>query len=106
MDNPQETLRILKAARELLSDPERWTRGAQARDRCGRPIDPRGPTAVCFCALGAIWKCGGSMAETSALFDQVITGESIADWNDWPLTTHADVLAAFDRAIVSPEDDL
>lgn len=48
------TLEVLKAARERIAVPERWTQGAYARsaDRWGVPaVDPR---AVCWCLAGAI----------------------------------------------------
>ena len=45
---------VLTRARDLLSDRERWTYRAMARDAQGRPSSPNDPNAERFCALGAI----------------------------------------------------
>lgn len=49
-----EDRQILLAAKELLSEEERWTRWAHARNAQGYPVKPRDPTAVCWCTYGAI----------------------------------------------------
>lgn len=41
-------------ARELISDPSRWTRKVGARNAHGHPVDPNDAGAVRFCALGAL----------------------------------------------------
>ena len=45
---------ILTAARNLIADPEHWTRETVARDERGRPTEPYNPNACQFCALGAL----------------------------------------------------
>lgn len=52
-------LETLRAVRELLSDPSRWTRGAYARDAEGNYANASGPNAVCWCAVGAFEKVTG-----------------------------------------------
>ena len=47
-------LEILKKARELLSDPARWTKRSWARDIYGRPRSYDEPDAACFCSVGAV----------------------------------------------------
>lgn len=47
---------ILTGAREILSDPKRWTVGASARDTHGNLCDVFAPRATCFCAVGALIK--------------------------------------------------
>jgi hypothetical protein len=42
---------------ELLDTPEKWTKGAFARDSKGDSIDPRSSEAVCWCIEGALYKC-------------------------------------------------
>lgn len=44
-------------AHELLSEPEKWTQFAYARDKDGNPIPVTAPEATCFCLLGALRKC-------------------------------------------------
>jgi hypothetical protein len=45
---------LLDDAAELISDPDRWTRGAPARDAGGAPISPRGVKAEQWCVGGAL----------------------------------------------------
>jgi hypothetical protein len=51
-----EVAETLRAARELIADPERWTQGVFARDAEGRSVDPSDDRAVRWCAAGAIWR--------------------------------------------------
>lgn len=53
---PTSAIEILTGVRDLLSDPERWTQGASARDAKGEPIDLYSEDAVCFCAVGAFYR--------------------------------------------------
>ena len=87
------TLEILKAARELLAVPERWTKGVSAKDKAGFFIDRKSEAAHSFCIVGAI---GRSNIDYDS-FD-------LAYWNDAPERTHAEVLARFDEAIVKLEE--
>ncbi len=99
---------ILKRARELLTPEGRWIKGALARSADGADVRDDFSNATCFCALGAInvaWysMLGGekrSFLDAALLLeDQLPAGMGIPAFNDDPKTTHADVLAAFDRAI-------
>ena len=51
---------ILTAAQDLIRDPKHWTQRAYARDRHGAGVGSNHPNAVCWCADGAIRKCGGA----------------------------------------------
>lgn len=51
-------LEIIKGARELLSDPERWGQRFYASLN-GFDIDPLDPRAKKFCAIGAMWRVAG-----------------------------------------------
>jgi len=100
------TLQILRAARDLISDPERHTRGANARNAEGNPVPPQSPESVCYCMVGALLKfdpvgpkgmaaLGFLRAALPYSFDHIST------LNDhWPLR-HA--LDAYDRAILAAE---
>jgi len=99
-------LEVVTAARELLSDPARWTKGANARNEKGDGGGSGMEGAVCWCAVGAlrhvsndpnleaVWEDAYYM-----LAEQTPRGEGVMAFNDGVLTTHADVLAMFDRAI-------
>lgn len=104
-------LEVLKAARHLLSDPNRWTKRAYARAADGLDIDATSDMAVSFCAIGAMRHVTGS----DSIVDNEEYGEAMvalngavvwpgklcrtARFNDHPDTTHEDVLALYDRAI-------
>lgn len=50
----RSTVEILKAARERISDPERWTTGAYARAIDGTGARPATDEACKWCAYGAL----------------------------------------------------
>jgi len=85
----------LIAARALIDTPEKWGKGSYE------------PSHGCYCALGAIDAVekthGGFYASeaTANALRSAIGNEcfSIVDFNDAEETTHADILALFDRAI-------
>jgi len=85
----------LIAARELLSEPRRWIKGDYCR-------------AGSYCIYGAIHWAGeyssifdAEQSPTAKFLEAVAEDRILAFWNDLPSTTHADVLALFDRAISS-----
>ena len=109
----EETIKSrLQAARALIDQPEKWTQGALARDAKDNPVEI-GTTVevVALCASGAIIEAsmnnGRFCAEERAVRDHLmksINGPSgslyvLAEWNDDPGRTHAEVMQAFDRAI-------
>ena len=102
------TREILTTARALIATPDKWTQGAYRRDAAGEMCKPE--NAVCWCAVGALADIINSpnLTEDDELrifeearhaiekANQITTLES---FNDAPNRTHAEVLAAFDRAI-------
>lgn len=90
-------LDILVAARALIEKPENWLA------RCPSPYEEN--TEGKRCASRAIWTLGerGNAATQAAASDAykalaaVMGVERVPEWND--THTHAEVLAAFDRAI-------
>lgn len=95
---------ILRAAKELINTPERWTKGCLARTQQGDPTIVDDPDAVCFCMLGALAKVsqGQNHYTGEILYEEL--EEPISNFNDDENTTHADVMAAFDRAIKLAEE--
>ena len=115
----------LRAVREMLADPKKWTKEAMARDINNKPVMPRDDAAVCYCIQGAMEKlclygnlihCAGQKRlyrmclalkdvpiikyfEPDGLDDDVF--HAIVHFNDSHQTTHDQVLAAFDAAIES-----
>ena len=99
---------ILREAKRLIEE-KGWCQGADAIDRRGRPVLARSGDAASFCIAGALF--AASFAEHGEeqaikLFRHCIPETlSLAQWNDEPLRTPEQVLAAFDRAIALAEAD-
>ena len=102
MSNEKTALRILQDGRYLISVPKQWTKDAYARDADGWHCDELGSNAVCWCSYGALIKVSGTLESTPER-DQardLLSAEfsiSIAIGNDH--STHAEMLAVWDRAI-------
>ncbi len=94
----QTTLEILKAARELISDPVHWTQGWQARNFQGIGVPAKSGEAVCWCILGALHKTSEQALEArEALRLFLPYGYGLDEFND--RHSHAEVLELFDKAI-------
>ena len=107
-----ETIEILRSARALIDAPEKWTKGTEARDAHGFRVRFESPDAVCFCAvgalLGALHRAGndddGECVALRRLRKALPIGfADVVSLNDHPDTTHADIMAVFDRAIAAEE---
>lgn len=114
------THEVLVKARELIVDPERWTQHRSARKKQGgKAVFAYASEARCWCAGGAIdrvtdgdWEAHGEAwevmcrvaREMGVRSDQGGEGEA-ARLNDRKprAQAHAEVLAAFDRAIAATE---
>lgn len=105
------TLEVLKAARERIAVPERWTTKAVARNARGGLVKPRSPNAACWCGSGAIvavtpesempddWhahQASMALAKTAGV-------RWFPGFND--THEHADVLAMFDKTIARLESE-
>ncbi len=119
------TIEQLKGARELLSDPARWTKGAWARGPGDEPgfgsrETIHSPIANCWCLRGALRKVvgvsevgrvtGGEQAVALAYkltfattLELEFDPHRFSAWNDREETTHEEVLALLDRAIAMEE---
>lgn len=92
------TKEILIAARKLIEKPENW--GRLARRYRNNPHS-------CCVSESLEQVCAGPRGFNTSLFlfaartfaKAADTPGPITDWNDAPGRTHAEVLAAFDRAI-------
>lgn len=103
---------ILIAARAKIEAPERWTQGKFAQTPMADEVPPDSPLASCWCVLGAI--AAITHDDPHDIRDEVywpihkaigLPADSLAipAWNDAPTRTHAEVLAAFDRAIAAAD---
>ena len=109
-------LDILKAGRELLSDPNRWTKRTLARDKNGHATDVYDAKATCFCSLGAMHRAAlhkGADLDTRYRIQDRLTASVkalyprhpslIYVFNDSSSTTHDQILAVWDHAIANYE---
>ena len=100
-------IEIITDTKQLLSDPERWTKGAYARyGRDGKQIWPKEELAKCFCLGGAVIKLTSNASECNAITDvlniQIRRGKkyyTLPQFNDAPETTHEDIIGLLDKAL-------
>lgn len=95
------TVEVLVKARELLSDPKRWAKGAYAKTAAGLGVNARSPQAVCYCSSGALYHFDDLTDGFPLAWNTLtmVVGGSIPAWNDAPERAHAEILDAFSRAI-------
>ena len=98
----RETAEILRRAKARIALPSQWVQGCLAVDAAGEPIQPGDPSACAWCALGSIVADGfdESLGARKA-FGDAVGQRYFSRFNDSETTTHADILAAFDRAIAA-----
>ena len=65
------TLEILQWARELISDPERWSNSWFAEDVIGKIVEPDDERACRWCLLGAIWKVAATPDKVALALDEL-----------------------------------
>ena len=98
-----ETKQALTEARKLIKNKKNWTKGAFARDALDQPVSPFSPNAVCFCGVGALYRVTGcSTFAAPPGYHEICRAArrtNFAGFNDANKRTHAEVLAAFARAI-------
>lgn len=104
-----ETVHVLVKARDLIAEPTRWTKRAEALSAHGALVSPRSPLAVCWCLRGAVERA--AMGTDAASDDDLswrywqraighvgdLTDGRPARFND--LHTHSEVLDVLDAAI-------
>jgi hypothetical protein len=101
------TIAILRRARDLIANEQNWCKGSFARSWFDVPVLPQSTFARRFCAIGAIMRAGRELqlqTPDACLALQRQTMHPVEDWNDDPARTHADVIAAFDAAVMAISD--
>ena len=99
---PNKIADMLRRAKASLDTPDKWwQRGCMGRRRIAQSSR---------CALVAIDKAGEGAEWVSAgtVFAEAVGlkyASEIPRWNDAETTTHADLMAAFDKAIALAEQD-
>jgi len=95
---------LLCAARARIAQAEHWTQGDFAKTARGYAIGPAEGPAVCWCAAGALEAECAIAGEGSDKLFYAAAGALEAEMDNHIYSfndnhSHADVLAAFDRAI-------
>ena len=111
-----ETVEVLRAAKALIDTPGKWAQGVCGRDILGGEIGPddfNGGTAthaVSRCSIAALLSATGGVHDVAGLALVALAHEvgeedkrGVIYWNNAPERTHAEVMAAFDRAIAAEE---
>lgn len=92
---------ILIEARKLIEKEENWCKRHYALDGAGMSTNELFDNAVCFCALGAINRSAGELLCCEdgpvSVLTEAMGAATVHEFND--THTHAEVLAAFDRAV-------
>lgn len=112
----KEVADVLRAAKALIGVPERWTKNKEARDAKGRETSPFSENAVCWCSAGALMRVtpntslpvryrrgAEAMLDSEAPKTRSFSRGPYIAFNDRRTTTHADIMALFDRAIAAAE---
>lgn len=118
-----QSVKLLEMTRDILSGPDKWTKGTFARDTTGEVADPSGPNAACFCIGGAllrardirieqvnklvpkdayseVWDQYDNAFNETVFFLSALAGSaSVAAFNDDKGTTFADVDNLLDLAL-------
>ena len=96
------TAETLTAARSLIAEPEHWTKGRSARDKNHAAVPVNSPDAVSFCAIGALVRVTGpgNFWTAERCLTTALGGTDVPRFNDDDLTSHSDVIALYDRAIL------
>lgn len=102
------TVDVLKAARDIISTPDKWTQRSYARAADNYPVAVGMKDACKFCALGAVLKvsertyAGPDDFAPMAILEGVAHqyhDMSVVGYNDSPNTSHQDIMELYDRAI-------
>jgi hypothetical protein len=96
---------IIRRAREIISDPEKWTTHEGARDACNNPVSAVSKAAVCWCAAGALDRAAAELGylggcewgRAAERLCELTPNNSIVEVNDEE--GHAAVLSLFDKAL-------
>lgn len=114
----KSTSNILKEAKKVISDPNRWTKEAYAKTATGHRTDPNSPRAHCYCISGAVRKVIGLGTLPSYLQDTrndqyyrvmkildiaaastAFKTANVIAFNDLERTSHEDMMQVIDLAI-------
>jgi hypothetical protein len=91
----------IRAVMALLDTPEKWVKGAFARDVNGDQTPSRGTYAVCWCLTGACIAVTTDISSERHLLHAIgkYTEHRTISWNDAPERTFEDIHAILNKAL-------
>jgi hypothetical protein len=98
---------VLRDAADLIEPEGAWSDREVAKDAAGDTVSSDNPEAVCWCALGAIWKLAreyGVKERPVVDMADKAAGMSIAAFNDDCHKTQAEVVAKLREAAALAEE--
>lgn len=116
-------VQILRRARDLVG--QGWTQRTGARDANYKVVSFSDESAVCYCALGAIFRAAyeglteevgiqrvlkaTDLPQVKEIYNEIAdkVGKWVGVWNDAPDRTQAEVLQVFDEMVfeATPQQD-
>ena len=70
---------ILQAAKARINTPEKWTKGAFARNKKSDEVSLHSRSAICFCPIGAILaECGETGHENTLVWLWVAVSKRVS----------------------------
>jgi len=106
LDTP---VKVLNAIKESIKDPEQWSQGAEARSSFGQPVQWNSRHAVKLSLVGAYFRLNpppGPGAQAMVAFEVATSEYRSGFYDQWDHAksfeathSHAEVIAAIDRAI-------
>lgn len=88
---------LVSRARDIIHDPEHWTRGSAACDRTSRPVCPRSPEAQKFCGYGALVRAAHEQKLTEPWLAEIFGASALARLIEINHEGHAAVLNYLER---------
>ena len=100
----ERTKQVITDTKQLLSDPERWTKNTSARDVNGNMVAAKDDAARCWCLYGAVSAKTDNFGEAAIVIDKLHEYlpdgyKSSVGFNDGRETTHKDLIGLLDRAL-------
>ncbi len=88
---------LVSRARDIIHDPERWTRCSAARDQTSRPVCPRSPEAQRFCGYGALVRAAHEQKLTEPWLAKIFGAPVLVQLIEANSKGHATVLDYLER---------
>ena len=108
----ESVIQVLREARDLLKEEDRWIKSHWALDRNGSPTGTCSPDACQWCMSGAIFWAASKVSIMENINETelaerarreinmvLMQGQDIVSWNDHPMIKHADVMRVFNLVI-------